>query len=145
MAIFYSGDGKLEAIMNSWDRVLTGMEEEPPESTLRSLFHRQIKNSHAINFDLDIYDRCIAGNYSYTYDFLRKAVTRHLTAVREESNRKQTRQALITHGKGSATPATPKGPKNTDGSQVAAPAQADPKGKAKGKGKGDQPCFREMG
>ena len=72
MAIFYSGDGKLEAFMNSWDQVLTGMEEEPPESTLRTLFHRQIKNSHVIKFHIDIYDRCSAGDDSYTDAFLRK-------------------------------------------------------------------------
>ena len=84
------------------------------------------------------------GDESYTYAYLRKAITRYLNKLKEEANRKQICQALANAGKGPAAAAHPKGPKNKGETQVAAPGKGDPKGKSKGNGDLHiQPCYRE--
>ena len=45
MAVRYSRESTLEKFLNSWDAVLTGMNDEPPPEFLDTLFMTQIKQS----------------------------------------------------------------------------------------------------
>ena len=57
LSVTWHGDGNLESFLNNWDSVLIGMESVPDGSTLDSLFHRQIKDSKIISFDLEVLER----------------------------------------------------------------------------------------
>ena len=61
MAISFRGDNEFEYFLDSWDHVLAGMYEDPPEETLRVHFNRQVGNSNVIKFDLEVYNRSNLG------------------------------------------------------------------------------------
>ena len=102
MAVKWQGDGNLESFLHTWDSVLLGMREEPPEHYLEILFHTQVRNSAVLREEIAHYERARKGHPDRTYAFLTDTVRRYLDRRRQDVNRKAMVQSL-----GRANPALP--------------------------------------
>ena len=93
----------LKAFILNWDQVLAGIVQTPDESVLETLFYKQVKNSKAIQHDMNENYRADEGTEKRTYSFLVSAVRRHLDRERLEANRDRVAKGLS----GAGRPSTP--------------------------------------
>ena len=68
MSVKFAGNGKLESFLNSWDMVLAGMKDEPPEKTLEILFLQELRKCSALKEDICHFDRQELGSPDKTYE-----------------------------------------------------------------------------
>ena len=60
----------LATFLYNFESVIAGMSHVPDEVTLRDILLREIRKSHHIKYDLQLYDRAKEGNPVHTYEFL---------------------------------------------------------------------------
>ncbi|OLP98785.1 hypothetical protein AK812_SmicGene18734 [Symbiodinium microadriaticum] len=72
----------LSTFLYNFESVIAGMNHVPDEVTLRDILLRQLRKSHSIKYDLQIFDRAKEGTPTHTYAFLVNAVKEHLTRER---------------------------------------------------------------
>ena len=77
----------LSTFLCNFESVIAGMNHVPDEVTLRDILLRQLRKSHSIKYDLQIFDRAKEGTPTHTYAFLVNAVKEHLTRERTRRNR----------------------------------------------------------
>ena len=77
----------LSTFLYNFESVIAGMNHVPDEVTLRDILLRQLRKSHSIKYDLQIFDRAKEGTPTHTYAFLVNAVKEHLTRERTRRNR----------------------------------------------------------
>ena len=94
----------LATFVHNWDSVIAGLSHPPDETTLRDIFLRELRKSHRLKYDLDIYDRAREGTPEHTYKFLMESIKNLLTRERIRKNRDKIAKA---HGAKYGAPAPP--------------------------------------
>jgi len=122
-------DAKLENFFNSWNMVMAGIKETPPDGILRTLFHDQIKGSSILSDDMSHYRRLEDGHPEKTYKWLWKTVNDYINRKREDENIEALKKSLAGDG-GTAMPGKKGSPGNKKGGPPA-------------KAKHELPCFKE--
>ncbi|CAE7938904.1 Pacrg, partial [Symbiodinium necroappetens] len=77
----------LSTFIHNWESVIAGLNHQPEETTLRDILLRELRNSHKLKFDLEVYDRAKEGEEKHTYGYLVKCVKELLERERTRSNR----------------------------------------------------------
>ncbi|CAE7940585.1 Pacrg, partial [Symbiodinium necroappetens] len=84
----------LSTFIHNWESVIAGLSHQPEETTLRDILLRELRNSHKLKFDLEVYDRAKEGEENHTYGYLVKCVKELLERERTRSNRVAMRRSL---------------------------------------------------
>ena len=57
----------LSTFIHNWESVIAGLNHQPEETTLRDILLRELRNSHKLKSDLEVYDRAKEGEEKHTY------------------------------------------------------------------------------
>jgi hypothetical protein len=100
MAVTWRGDNQMEAFMQIWTNVLSGMKDAPAADTVEELFLEQVRQSKVLKEEVAHYERCAKDHADHSYKFLTDAVRRHIAKTRQRTNRAEMQKSL--GGSGSA-------------------------------------------
>jgi hypothetical protein len=115
---------------DSWDEFLAGMEREPTDDVLETMFRDKIKDNRCISHDYENYIRAEKGSPMKSYQFLYDAVDSYLSRKLKELNRAQIRKENTEGRKGDT-----RNDRGRSRERPATPAPTKTK-KKKGDGKG---------
>ena len=59
---------------NKWDATLAGMASTPEDAVLRDILLRQIRASHLLKYDIEVFDRASEKSHEKSYSFLHQSM-----------------------------------------------------------------------
>ena len=77
----------LRRFINKWDATLAGMAVTPDDAVLRDILLRQIRPSHLLKYDIEVFDRAHEKSHEKSYGFLHQSMKNLIDRERLRENR----------------------------------------------------------
>ena len=87
MSLTFPGDEHLEMFKQTWDDMLSMLEEDPGEGFKRGLMHKLVRSSAKLSREISIFETARKGSYEKSYAYLYNVLHRKVEHERLESNR----------------------------------------------------------
>ena len=126
----------LRRFVNKWDATLAGMASTPEDAVLRDILLRQIRPSHLLKYDIEVFDRASEKSHEKSYSFLHQSMKNLIDRERLRENRNRIAEKNKSGGPKDtkAAPAKGDGRKGRKGSPS--------RGRSQERGKGDKICYK---
>ena len=98
--------GSLQDFINNWETILNGMEAEPDEKTLRTLFYDEIFDCKELDHDMACYDRMEPNDPNRSYKWMLSRIRTLLERKRKVSQRNEVTRHIGRNRRGDAAPVT---------------------------------------